>query len=119
MATKKTKAAPIADESDVDLVSSIFLRALKAIDTEIQGLISGTIKPKGHDKASRIAWLVKNVASVAAEQRKAEKAELDSVRRITPGVVMQWIKLQTPEYRARLVREVQALDAKERKSVLG
>jgi hypothetical protein len=56
---------------------------------------------------------------VAAEQRKAEKGELDAIKKLSPAVILAWIKEQTPEYRARLVREVMAIDSAVRRSVLG
>jgi hypothetical protein len=58
-------------------------------------------------------------SQIAGELRKAEKADKDSIRTITPAVMMSWIRMQTPEYRAKLVREVIAIDDKNRKSVLG
>lgn len=107
------------DESTSELAASIFREALAAIRTEIRGIIGKTIKPKGHDPASRIAWLAQRAAAVAAEQRKAESGELAAIRKLSPVVVLTWIKQQTPEYRARLLREVAAIDTKERRSVLG
>jgi phage terminase Nu1 subunit (DNA packaging protein) len=119
MPTKRTKPrANVVDPIDPtsDLAASIFGEALTAILAEIRGIRAGKIKPKGHDAASRIAWLAQRAASVAAEQRKAEAAEL---RKLTPAVVMIWIRQQTAEYRARLLRDVTAIDSKERRSVLG
>lgn len=120
---KQASGPPIApdpvSESAPDLAAAIFGEALTAILAEIRGIRAGTIKPKGHDAASRIAWLAQRSAAVAAEQRKAEKAESDATRKLTPAVILAWVRLQTPEYRARLVREVSNIDARERKSVLG
>lgn len=115
--TKKTSAAPV--ESTSDIAASIFSESLTAIRKEIRGIADKSIKPKGHDPASRIAWLAQRAAAVAAEQRKAEKADIDATRKLTAAVVMTWIKLQPVEYRARLLREVAAIDARDRKSVLG
>src|SRR5689334_22057761 len=115
--TKKT-AKPMPD-STPELAAAIFSESLTAILTEIRGIADKTIKPKGHDPASRIAWLAQRAAAVAAEQRKAEKADLDAIKRLSPAVVITWIKQQTPEYRARLLRDVAAIDNKERRSVLG
>lgn len=119
MTKTTTKQAADADETASDIAAGALRASVVRIRDEIQEIADGTKKPKPRDPTVRIAQLAKIIAPIAAELRKAEKAELDAIRRITPGVVMQWIKLQTPEYRARLVREVQALDAKERKSVLG
>ncbi|MGE5803960.1 MAG: hypothetical protein ACM358_17075 [Gemmatimonadota bacterium] len=119
MARKAVKPPEVERESVSDLAASIYSESLTAIRDEIRGIIARRIKPKGHDPASRVAWLAKQAASVAAEQRKAEKGELDAIRKLSPAVVMTWIRQQTAEYRARLVREVSALDSKERRSVLG
>lgn len=119
MARKAVKPPETEPESVSELAASIYLESLTAIRDEIRGIIDKTIKPKGHDPASRVAWLAKQAASVAAEQRKAEKGELDAIRKLAPAVVMTWIRQQTAEYRARLVREVSAIDSKERRSVLG
>lgn len=113
------KQATEAAESTTDLAASIFSESLTFIRDEIRAISSKKKAVKGHDAASRIAWLAKNAASVAAEQRKAEKGELDAVKKLSPAVIMTWIKEQTPEYRARLVREVAAIDSGARKSVLG
>ncbi len=119
MARKAVKPPSDEQESVADLAASIYLESLTAIRDEIRGIIRKTIKPKGHDPASRVAWLAKQAASVAAEQRKAEKGELDAIRKLSPVVVMTWIRQQPAEVRARLVRDVSAIDSKERKSVLG
>jgi hypothetical protein len=119
MAKKATQAATSASETTSDLAATIFHEALTAIRKEIRAIAAKEIKPKGHDPASRIAWLAGRAAAVAAEQRKAEKGEIDAIRKLSPAVVMTWIRQQTAEYRARLVREVTAIDSKERRSVLG
>ncbi len=62
---------------------------------------------------------IRTVVMLCGELRKAEKTDTDAIKKLSPAVVMTWIKLQTPEYRARHVREVSAIDATERKSVLG
>ncbi|HZJ68271.1 MAG TPA: hypothetical protein VFD36_32440, partial [Kofleriaceae bacterium] len=95
------------------------VEALTAIRAEIRGVIDGSGKARRGDKTVRIAQLAQKAALVAAETRKAEKGELDAIRRLSPAVVMTWIRQQTAEYRARLLREVQAIDSKERRSVLG
>lgn len=118
MMKKQPKPTPKTCETTSEIAASIYSESLSAIRDEIRGIVSGKIKPKGHDRASRIAWLAKNAASVAAEQRKAEKGELESIRKLSFAVVLTWIKEQTAEARARLIRDVVAIDS-QRKSVLG
>lgn len=119
MATKRPKPPPKITETTPEIAASLFAESLVAIRDEIRGLVSGAIKPGEHDKTSRIAWLAKNAAAVAAEERKALKDELDAIRKLSPTVVLTWIKQRTPEQRARFAREIMSFDAKERKSVLG
>lgn len=114
---RKTPSKKLEDTSD--FAGRIFATSLSYLLDQITGITTGTIKPKGHDPASRVAWLAQRAAAVAAEQRKAEKGELDAILRLSPVVVMKWIRGQTAEYRARLVREVSAIDAQDRRSVLG
>jgi hypothetical protein len=116
MAKKQAQQSP---ESTTTLAASIFEESLTFIRDEIRAISSKKKAVKGHDAASRIAWLAKNAASVAAEQRKAEKGELDAIKKLSPAVILAWIKEQSPEYRARLVREVVAIDSSVRRSVLG
>jgi len=117
--TKAADQVEEAPESTAAIASSIFAESLKAIRKEIRGIANGNIEPDEHDPVSRIAWLAEKASKVEAERRKAEKSEIDSIRKITPAVMMTWAKLQTPELRARMVRDITALDATERRSVLG
>jgi len=119
MARKQPSTVEPATESLSDLAQSIFTESLTAIRDEIRGIIAHRIKPKGHDPASRVAWLAKQAASVSAEQRKAEKGELDALKRLTAAQVILWVRQQPVEARARIARDIAALDSKERKSVLG
>lgn len=95
------------------------LEALTAIRKEIRGVIDGSSPSRRGDKTARIAQLAQRGAIVAAEVRKSEKLEGDAIRKLSPAVVMTWIKAQTAEYRARLVRDVTALDDPMRRSLLG
>lgn len=107
------------EESTSAIASAALRESVVRIRTEINELAGGKMKPKPKDPIMRIGALMKILGPIAAELRKADKAREDSVRRITGAVVSEWIRLQTPEYRARLVREIEALDSKERRSVLG
>ena len=102
-----------------DVSASIFLESLSAIRAEIRGIIAGSIKPTEHDATSRIAWLAQRAAAVSAEQRKAEQGEVNAIRKLSPVVVLTWIRQQTAEYRAKLLRDISGIDATERRSVLG
>lgn len=105
-------------ESIAELADSIYAESLTAILDEIRGIRNGTVKPEGHDSASRIAWLAQKAAAVAAEERKAAKAANDAIVEITPGVMLTWLRGQTAEVRAKFLRDAGAIDAKQKKSVL-
>lgn len=118
--TKKQAEAPTTSaETASEIATSIAVEVLSEIRKEIRGVIDGSGKQRRGDKTLRLAQLAQKAALVSAEQRKAEKADLDAIKRLSPAVVMAWIKAQTAEYRARLVRDVAAIDSKERRSVLG
>lgn len=112
----KKKAASAKPE---DTAACIFDESLAYILDEIRGIVNGDVEPEEHDAASRVARLAKQAASVAAEKRKAENADLTAIKKLSPSVVMTWVKAQSAEFRSRLVRDIVALDAKERRSVLG
>lgn len=118
--TRKSRKSPSKEpDSSSDFAARIFSTSLSYLLDQITAITTGKVTPKGHDPASRVAWLAGRAASVAAEQRKAEKGELDAILRLSPAVVLKWIKGQSADYRARLVREVAAIDSQDRKSVLG
>jgi hypothetical protein len=118
MAGRQPKSSSEAAETTSELATSIFSESLTVIREEIRALAGRKGRARRH-AIRAIASLAKQAAPIAAEQRKAEKGELDAIRRLSASVIMAWIRQQTPEYRARLVREVTAIDARERKSVLG
>lgn len=117
MVKKKTDEKPI--ESAEELAAAVFLEALSAIRTEIKGIADGSIKPEGHDRASRIAWLAGKATSIAAELRKAQAAADAATKKISSDTLVSWAKLQTREARARLTAAIAAIDSPTRKSVLG
>lgn len=110
--TKKT------EQTVSELANSIATESLEAILGEIRELRDGK-EPIGEDRFVRIASLSHKTAMISAEQRKAEKADRDELAEMTPEVALAWIKLQPPAVRARFLRDVTALDAPVRKSVLG
>lgn len=119
MGSRSRKSSSEAAETTAELATSIFSESLSVIREEIRVLALTKPGRARRGAIARIASLAKQAAPIAAEQRKAEKGEFDAIRRLSAGVIMTWIRQQTPEYRARLVREVTAIDAKERRSVLG
>ena len=113
--TRRNKP-PRTIESSTDIAESIAAESLTAIRTEIRGIVTGKIKPKEHDAASRIAWLAQKASAIGAEQRKAEAAERKRIAELNYGDVLAYIRQLSTDRRAHLMREVQALE--ETRSVL-
>jgi hypothetical protein len=113
---RKSSSGP--RETAADIAASISAASLSVIRDEITTLSAAKGRARRH-AIGRIAQLARQAAPIAAEHRKAEKAELAAIARLSPTVVMTWIRQQSPEYRARLVRDVAAIDGAARKSVLG
>ncbi len=117
--TKKTsKAVETPQESSGEISTSIAVTSLTAIRDRIRDVLGGEPVP-GEDSTAYVALLGQKAVAIAAEQRKAEQADRDSIRELSPSVVLSWVRMQTPEYRARLAKDVVGMDATNRKSVLG
>lgn len=98
-------------ESQLADVRATIALGLDGIREEIEGLVDETIKPQPpHDRASRIAWLTKQAAQIGGELRKMDKAELKAVEDLSPALVLAYMRTLEQGDRARLVREIQALD---------
>lgn len=116
--TKKlVKQGETNHEDAASVAKDTMLDALLFLRTEIRGIADKSIKPKGHDAASRIAWLTEKVARIDGERRKGAAAEDRRLGRITYDDVIEWARRQSRDLRARLIRDLIALDAKG--SVLG
>lgn len=102
----KTKTEPTAPPK------SLKERLEKLLETEEKRL---TLE----DDPTKRQTQLRTITMLLGELRKAEKGEVDAVKKLSHASVMLWAKTQTVEGRARLVREVSALDAVERRSVLG
>ena len=63
------------------------------------------------DTASHIAWMANKQVSLIGEQRKYRAAERSKILKITPALIISWVRLQTKEYREQLARDVIAMDA--------
>lgn len=101
------------------MVSSMLNTGLAGLQTYVDAMSEVVGESTDPESAESFAHLLTKVAQVAGELRKAEKLELDALKKLTPAEIFVWAKQQTPELRARLVRDITALDAVERKSVLG
>lgn len=119
MSKKTGNSSTAPPETAAEVAASMALEALTAIRKEIRGIIDGSANSRRGDKTARIAQLAQRGALVAAEVRKAEQRDIAAVQKLSPAVVMTWVRAQTAEYRARLVRDVTALDDPDRRSVLG
>lgn len=113
----------LATETGSQLAADVFSLSLRAIRDEILRILSGS-KPKGGGRAggdatTRIANLSARAAVLAGELRKAEKAEFGAARELTHAMVLTWARQLSRDARARLLRDVGAIDNPNRRSVLG
>jgi len=116
---KQPKQTARDAETTQTIAQDVYALTIRAIRDEIRSLLSGKSKPKGDfTVVETCAYLTKQASTFAAEQRKAEKSDMDAIRKLSPATMLAWVKAQTPEYRARLVRDIAAMDATERRSVL-
>jgi hypothetical protein len=100
--------APSGHETTTELAANIFSRALRFIQTEIDGIIAGRIQPKEHDAASRVAWLAKQAASVASEERKADAERRRARDELDKDDVLGFLRaLSGPEW-SEVKREIDA-----------
>jgi len=104
-------------ETAGEVAADIARITLRAIRAQIQALGGGAATSAA---TKQVAQLAERAAKVSAELRKAEKGAVDALDRVSPGALLAWMQRQTPEFRARHIREVAAMDARgERGSVLG
>lgn len=116
-------------ESVTELASKAFAAAIRAIGDEIQALTKapaelgevakGKTAVGAHDPTDRIAMLASKVAVIVGEQRKLEKARTKELADLTSTDVVAWARMQSKESRARVLRELAAIDNPNRRSVLG
>jgi hypothetical protein len=90
---------------------------LNALKTEIEAVIADEAEDNGHDKASRIAFLMQRVGSIADSLRKVEGARNKRLTELTLPQVVAWIRAQSKDVQAQVTRELHAMDR--RGGVLG
>lgn len=69
------------------------------------------------DMASHLAWMVKNVAQIMGEVRKLENDDRSVAKNLSMPLVIAFLKQLDPDDRARVGREMAAMDM--RGGVLG
>lgn len=111
--SSNTKTPP---ESGSEATSRALEAAVRVMGAEIEA--AEATKP-GSKARQRVPRLAAELVAVADAARKRAKLELDALRDLTPGNVLAWARQQTPEVRARLVRDIGAIDNPNRGSVLG
>lgn len=114
--TKTRKSSSEDDENTADATS----QGLEAVVRVIVGDIKAAELTKpGSKKRSAVPRLGAQLVAISCELRKAQKLQLDALRDLTPGNVLTWARQQTPETRAKLVRDIGGIDNPKRGSVLG
>ncbi len=101
----------------MDVAAAIFDESLRAILDEIRGIRAGKVDTAPHSPVTRIAWLAQRASSTIAEQRKVETARRKRDEELTLPQVVAWLRAQAPEDRARVARELSAMER--RGGVLG
>lgn len=89
----------------------VYELALGYLHEQIASVIDGTAGESRHDPAYRVATLVRMVAQVDAERRKARAAEDKRVGSLSRQLVISWFRSLPEEERRSVAREVVAMDA--------
>lgn len=89
----------------------VYELALGYLHQQIQLVIDGTAGKSRHDPAYRVATLVKMIAQVDAERRKARAAEDKRIGNLSRQLVISWFRSLPEEERRSVAREVVAMDA--------
>lgn len=111
--TRRSK--PPVDDSELpdNLAESIMQRTLRHLWHEMDRLEG---LPEGALEMGKVAKLA---LEINGEMRKAEKLEMNAAKALDHSQVLSWARQQTPELRARVVKELVAIDNPNRRSVLG
>jgi hypothetical protein len=112
----KTAKTHEPDKKTADVIREGLEEAVQVIRDDIH---EARMSAQGTPERAAVPRMAAQLVAIGCEIRKAAKAELNSLRDITPAAMLQWVRLQTPEVRARLVKDITAIDAPARRSVLG
>lgn len=102
------------DKKTADVIREGLEEAVQVIRDDIH---EARMSSPGTPERAAVPKMAAQLVAIGCEIRKAAKAEANALRELTPSVLVAWAKLQTVEARARIVRELLAIDS--RKSVLG
>lgn len=114
--TKRTKTPSSAADSARDPTILGLEAAVRVIGEDIEA--AERTKP-GSKSRLRVPRLAAELVAITDAVRKREKLTLDALRDLTPAAVLTWARHQTPEVRARLLRDLGDIDNPKRGSVLG
>jgi uncharacterized protein (UPF0371 family) len=116
-ATYMTKRATKATKAPAPTVESVFAQSLallhrgqEALQVELELVIDDKAGDNGHDKASRIAFLMQRVGSTADSLRKVEAARAKRASEMTLAQVIAWLRQQSKAVKAQVVRELHAME---------
>ena len=118
MKKRSAKAAapseqPTAPQLDLDRTIATAIDActdgLEAIRKRINTLAN---EPElGREDSSHLAWLTKQVAQIMGDVRKRQEQEQRRLSKLSPAIVLAYLRQLEPEQRSRLLREAQNIDA--------
>lgn len=97
-------------ESVLEQSVELLHMGLGALKTELALVISGKAGDNGHDKASRIAFLMQRVGGTADSLRKVEGARAKRNSELSLALVIAWIRQQSKDVQAQVTRELYAIE---------
>src|SRR5690348_10782839 len=111
--TKKTTSTskPTIESVLDDAIDTLNL-GLTHLRTEIGKIAAGKAKKTRHDPASRIAFLTGKVGAIVDSARKVEGARAKRLEKLTPAMVLEYLRSLDAAERAHILREAQHFDTK-------
>lgn len=100
--------APQKPKSPTDPASSVLDEAIASVRSDLKRLSK---KTDAENIASRTR-LVRLLGPLLAEKRKQEAHDRRATDRVTPDLVLAYMRQLKPEERSAWVRDIQALDSK-------
>jgi hypothetical protein len=125
---KHSRIAPTAEQAFdrdddsplIEQIEPVLRRQLSLLEQLaaacVQTFADGGANPALLREASGVS---RSIVSLSSEIRARDKVARQQLMELNADAVIGWAKLQTPAARARLVRDVVALDETKKKSVLG
>lgn len=112
--SKPAAASGSAPDRPVNVAAAAIATGLGALQARIEALSTELATPKGlddkalRDKSSHLAWLMKQIAQVQAEQRKAVAAERKAATDVDPQAANAYLRSLSAAEWSHVRREIDA-----------